>query len=51
MGKILREIPVDGGDEPDAVADFSFILGDLNYRLESTYTEHIKRVKESRNLV
>ena len=23
--------------DPDIIADFSFILGDLNYRLEGTY--------------
>jgi len=31
--------------EPDAVADFSFIVGDLNSRFKSTYLEHIDKVK------
>lgn len=25
--------------DPDVLSDFSFILGDLNYRLESTFTD------------
>lgn len=37
--------------EPDATSDFSFILGDLNARFASTYTKHIARVEESKDLI
>lgn len=33
--------------EPDAVADFCTVLGDLNYRFKTTYSEHIKNVWNS----
>ena len=40
---ILREISVENGStiEPDAIADINFFLGDLNFRLNRTYTEHV----------
>jgi hypothetical protein len=50
MGAALRGISVSKQSdrfEPDAVADFNFIIGDLNSRFTSTYTEHIDKVKES----
>lgn len=37
--------------EPDAVADFNFIVGDLNSRFKSTYTVHIDKVDQSCNLI
>lgn len=37
--------------EPDAVADFNFIIGDLNARFKSTYTQHIENVTHSQNLI
>jgi len=37
--------------EPDAIADFSMILGDLNSRFKSTYTKHIQNVKNSREMI
>jgi hypothetical protein len=33
--------------EPDAVADYCTILGDLNYRFKATYTDHIHNVRKS----
>ena len=40
---ILREISVENGStiEPDAIADVNFFLGDLNFRFNRTYTEHV----------
>ena len=40
---ILREISVENGStiEPDAIADINFFLGDLNFRFNRTYTEHV----------
>eukprot|EP00347_Sterkiella_histriomuscorum_P004413 403360556 len=32
--------------DPDMISDFSFILGDLNYRMESTYDELVQRLNE-----
>jgi phosphatidylinositol-3,4,5-trisphosphate 5-phosphatase 2 len=37
--------------EPDAIADFSVILGDLNSRFMSTYSKHIDNVKKSREMI
>ena len=42
--EILREIGLYNerdAIEPDAIADINFFLGDLNFRFNSTYTEHI----------
>ena len=44
MAKILKGLGTD--IEIDATSDFTFILGDLNYRFLSTYTAHIKQVKD-----
>lgn len=30
--------------EPDAMSDINFFMGDLNFRFNSTYTEHIRDV-------
>ena len=37
--------------DTDGMADFSFVLGDLNYRFKTTYQQHIKRVGESKNML
>ena len=37
--------------EPDATADFSLLLGDLNSRFRSTYSKHIANVKNSREMI
>lgn len=54
MGTALKEIGVhkecDQVDQ-DCQADFSFILGDLNYRLKSTYSQHIRQVEGSCNML
>lgn len=33
--------------EPDALSDINFFMGDLNFRFNSTYTEHIGKVADS----
>lgn len=35
--------------EPDAVSDFCLILGDLNYRLKSTFSDYIGSVENAKN--
>lgn len=30
--------------DPDVISDFSFIIGDMNYRLESTYDEIVWQI-------
>ena len=37
--------------EPDAIADFNFFIGDLNFRFNRTYTQHIQDVLQSPQLV
>lgn len=32
--------------DPDVLADFSFILGDFNYRMETTYLELIPQIHD-----
>lgn len=32
--------------DPDMISDFSFIIGDLNYRLESTYEELVPQIEK-----
>ena len=53
MGNILKDINNNSQNkiEPDAIADYCFILGDLNYRFKSTYLEHIHNVKNSKHLI
>jgi len=31
--------------DPDMISDFSFIIGDLNYRLESSYEELVPQIE------
>ena len=31
--------------DPDFMADFSFILGDMNYRMEGSYDEVMKKLE------
>lgn len=52
MAKILLDIGI-GKDSitPDAIADYAVILGDLNYRLKSTFLQHIKNVENSKNMI
>ena len=50
MQVILKSISTQKGldkVEPDAVSDFNWILGDMNARFKSTYSEHIDKVKDS----
>lgn len=51
MGKLLREfklqMPLFKGLECDSNAAYTFILGDLNYRLESTFTKLTPVINDS----
>ncbi len=50
MGAALKNISLSktiDKFEPDAVADFNIILGDLNSRFKSTFTKHIDQIDES----
>ena len=47
---VLREIGLFSEQdmiEPDAAADFSFFMGDLNFRLNSTFTKHAPNLANS----
>ena len=51
---VLREIGLFSEQdmiEPDAVSDFSFFLGDLNFRLNSTYRQHAANLANSAQLI
>ena len=51
--ELLREIgPFSEQDmiEPDAVAEFCFFIGDLNFRFNCTYTNHIQDIERSPEL-
>jgi len=51
--EILKEIGLfseKDSIEPDAIADINFFVGDLNFRLDRTYTEHIKHILKSPEL-
>lgn len=37
--------------EPDAIADINFFMGDLNFRLNRSYSEHIGQIQHSASLV
>lgn len=40
MSELIKNMKISRDEiDPDVLSDFSFILGDLNYRLESTFTE------------
>lgn len=54
MGETLRGISVSNQNdkvEPDALADFNFIIGDLNSRFKSTFTKHIENVDQSMHML
>ena len=45
MSEIIRKMRNQREEiDPDVISDFSFIVGDMNYRLESTYEELIKDI-------
>lgn len=46
MAKILRDI-TPSGVYPDALADFCILMGDMNYRFKTTFSQHINSVHES----
>ena len=50
MAKILKSVS-QNGIEVDASADFTIIVGDMNYRFKTTYQNHIKNVLESHKLI
>jgi hypothetical protein len=40
MSELIRSLRVHRKEiDPDILADYSYILGDLNYRMNSTFTE------------
>ncbi len=40
MSDLIRNLKIYRDEvDPDILADYSFILGDFNYRMNSTYTE------------
>jgi hypothetical protein len=50
MGSIMKGInPSKTKFEPDAVSDFCLILGDLNYRFKSTFSDYIEFVENAKN--
>lgn len=55
LANILRNIGCSKNSaekiEPDAHADVSIILGDLNSRFMSTFTNHIADVKKSSQMI
>jgi hypothetical protein len=36
--------------DPDIIADFSFILGDMNYRMDGSYDEIMSKLDNIREL-
>jgi hypothetical protein len=56
MAELLTDIKLQtiqgsvfGGLETDSYADFSFILGDMNYRINSTFAHLTKHIEECHN--
>ena len=48
---ILKEIGISKDKiEPDAISDFSFFLGDLNFRINRTFEEHEPDLLQSAQL-
>lgn len=42
MSELIKNLKIHREElDPDVLADFSFILGDMNYRMNTTYTELI----------
>lgn len=42
MSELIRSLKINREEiDPDFIADYSFLLGDFNYRLESNYGELI----------
>lgn len=51
---VLKEIglfSVQDMIEPDAIADVNFFMGDLNFRINSTYEKHVDRVEQSAQMM
>jgi hypothetical protein len=46
MGRILSALAT-----PDAYGDFCFVLGDLNYRLKTTYEQHFDKISSSSKMI
>lgn len=42
MEELIRSFKIERNEmDPDLYADYAFILGDLNYRMKTTYTEMV----------
>mmetsp|Transcript_26318 Transcript_26318/g.19746 ORF Transcript_26318/g.19746 Transcript_26318/m.19746 type:complete len:112 (+) Transcript_26318:102-437(+) len=47
MSDLLRKLPVYREElDSDAMADYSFIIGDFNYRMNSTFTELVPQMEK-----
>lgn len=47
MSDLLKHLKIQREEiDPDILADFSFILGDFNYRMETTYLKLVPRMHD-----
>jgi hypothetical protein len=47
MSDLIRNLKIHREElDPDVLSDFSFILGDLNYRMNSTFLELIPQIEK-----
>jgi hypothetical protein len=47
MSDLVRNLRIQREEiDPDIIADYSFILGDLNYRMETTYVDLIPKMHD-----
>lgn len=55
LASILRSIGVSKNKstkiDVDAIADFSVIMGDINSRFQSTFSKHIDKIKNSKDMI
>ncbi len=51
MSDLIRNLKIYREElDPDVLADYAFILGDFNYRMNSTYTELVPHIDNILNL-
>lgn len=51
MSDLIRNLKIYREEiDPDILADYSFILGDFNYRMNSTFTELVPQIANVHNL-
>ena len=45
MCDLVKNLPIFREElDPDTIADYAFILGDFNYRMNSTFTELVPKL-------